>query len=75
MMYSKYQVSENDPLMGGLESDVAIPAALGGGITQLLDQNGDSTILGANVTWELDLFGRIKGMDKAAKIFVSNKPR
>ena len=70
MMYSKYQVSENDPLMGGLVSDVAIPAALGGGTTQLLDQNGDSTILGANVTWELDLFGRIKGMDKAAKIRV-----
>lgn len=70
MLYSDYRVSENDPMLGGMVSDISLPASLGGGNVQLADKDNNATTIGMNVTWELDLFGRIDGMSQAAKIRV-----
>jgi NodT family efflux transporter outer membrane factor (OMF) lipoprotein len=71
--YYNYQISENDPLMGAAVSPLAVPSNLqpnlGPSVT-LLDQKNDGFYAGANVSWELDLFGRLDNQSDAAAIRV-----
>lgn len=70
MMYSDLRISKNDPLMGGMVSTLAIPPALGGGSTKIMDRDSNATTIGLTASWELDLFGYIDGMSQAAKLRV-----
>jgi len=71
--YYNYQISENDPLMGSAVSPIAVPGnmqpTLGQSVT-LLDQQNDGFYAGANISWELDLFGRLDNQSDAAAIRV-----
>ena len=66
-----YQISKNDPLLGPAVSPIAVPAQvqpmLGESIT-LTDQQNQAMFVGASITWELDLFGRIDQQANAAEL-------
>lgn len=71
--YYNYQLSKNDSLMGPAlsplsETTSALPAQLGS--TTLLDNQHDGGFLGASITWELDILGRIDHQSNAAEIRV-----
>lgn len=68
--YMDLRISENDPMMGGAVSGVALPDALGGGSVKLMDRDPNSSFLGATIAWEADLFGRIDSLSRAAEIRV-----
>ncbi len=68
--YLDMRVSENDPLMGAAVSGMPVPDALGGGSVKLMNRDPNSTIIGATIAWEADLFGRIDGLSQAAQIRV-----
>lgn len=69
--FADYQISENDPLLGPAVSPVAVPTQvqpmLGESIT-LMDKQNQSMFIGANISWELDLFGRIDQQAQAAEL-------
>ncbi|UGA56150.1 efflux transporter outer membrane subunit [Vibrio sp. VB16] len=71
--YYNYQLSKNDSLMGPAlsplgESTSALPPSLSN--TTLLDNQHDGGFLGASITWELDILGRIDHQSNAAEIRV-----
>lgn len=69
--YYNYQISENTPLIGEAVSPITIPSGLqpafGDSIT-LANAQQDGLMLGATISWEADLFGRIAHQVNAAKI-------
>ncbi|GLS92104.1 outer membrane protein [Psychromonas marina] len=71
--YYNYQISENDPLLGAAVSPVSVPSSmqpmLGQSVT-VMDQQNDGFFAGANISWELDLFGRLDNQSDAAAIRV-----
>lgn len=66
--YMNAQLSKNEALTGAGVAGVPLPPSFGGGDIKLVDRNADDFILGASVSWELDLFGQIDGMSQAASI-------
>ncbi|MGY5450248.1 efflux transporter outer membrane subunit [Agarivorans sp. MS3-6] len=63
--YTSYQLSKNDPLTGPA---FGIDNPLGGGQLDLLERQNGGFFAGANVSWEMDLFGRINKQVSAAEI-------
>ncbi|MEG0009563.1 MAG: efflux transporter outer membrane subunit [Aeromonas sp.] len=66
--YTDSRLSENGALTGPAVSPLALPGALGGGTAQLMDRDPTAAFVGVNVSWELDLFGRIDSLSQAAAI-------
>lgn len=71
--YYNYQLSENSSLMGPAlsplgESNSSVPSELSG--VTLLDNQHDGVFVGATISWELDLMGRIDRQANAAAIRV-----
>lgn len=67
--YTKMRLSKNESIAGDLvDTNVSVPDALGGGTLNLLDRNPEDFYAGINASWELDLFGRIDSLTKAASI-------
>ncbi|MBY6094745.1 efflux transporter outer membrane subunit [Ferrimonas balearica] len=68
--YQHYRLSEYDPLAGGALTatmpDLGQPGA--GQPLNLIDRDNGAFVVGANISWELDLAGRLKGMDTLAGI-------
>ncbi|MBY6186702.1 efflux transporter outer membrane subunit [Marinobacter hydrocarbonoclasticus] len=68
--YQHYRLSEYDPLIGGALTatmpDFGQPG--GGQPLNLLDRDNGAFVVGANVSWELDLAGRLEGMNNLAGI-------
>ncbi|WP_221076298.1 efflux transporter outer membrane subunit [Agarivorans aestuarii] len=63
--YTSYQLSKNDPLAGpafGIENPIS------GGEFDLIEQQNGGFFAGINVSWEMDLFGRIDKQVSAAEI-------
>ncbi|WP_163132173.1 efflux transporter outer membrane subunit [Agarivorans sp. Alg241-V36] len=63
--YTSYQLSKNDPLAGpafGIENPIS------GGEFDLIERQNGGFFAGVNVSWEMDLFGRIDKQVKAAEI-------
>lgn len=74
--YYNYQFSKNDSALGPILNPLgqSVPGldniAPGLGSMTLMDNQHDGFALGANLSWELDLFGRIDKQSEAAKIRV-----
>ncbi|MGB2078466.1 MAG: efflux transporter outer membrane subunit [Vibrio sp.] len=67
--YANLRLSKNEAMTGGLvDANVNVPDSLGGGNLKLLDRDPEDFYAGINASWELDLFGRIDSMSKAASI-------
>lgn len=68
--YQHFRLSEFDPLAGGALTatmpDLGLPGA--GQPLNLIDRDNGAFTVGANVSWELDLAGRLKGMENLAGI-------
>ncbi|MDO6684102.1 MULTISPECIES: efflux transporter outer membrane subunit [unclassified Agarivorans] len=63
--YTSYQLSKNGPLTGpafGIDNPIS------GGQLDLLERQNGGFFAGANVSWEMDLFGRINKQVSAAEI-------
>ena len=70
--YYSYQLSKNDsalaPVLNPLGDSVpALEGTAAGGVT-VMDNQHDGFALGGNISWELDLFGRLDRQSSAAQI-------
>ncbi|WP_394126290.1 efflux transporter outer membrane subunit [Vibrio hepatarius] len=66
--YVNYQLSQNDSLLGPV-FDLSNTVEGATGMT-LLDEQHDGGFIGASISWELDLFGRLDRQSTAAAIRV-----
>lgn len=65
--YTSYGISENDPLLGPA---VTASNPMTGEPLNLVDDSSGAFLAGANISWEMDLFGRIEAQSQAASIRV-----
>ncbi|MBY5990870.1 efflux transporter outer membrane subunit [Ferrimonas balearica] len=73
--YHHARLSEYDPLLGGALTATMPDLGQGGAVLppagqdlNLLDRDNGAFVVGANVSWEMDLFGRLDAMDQLAGI-------
>lgn len=69
--YYHYQISKNTPLVGDMVSPISVPPnlqpALGSSVS-VADNQQSGLLLGASISWEVDLFGRLEHQAQAAQI-------
>ncbi|GIU53916.1 MULTISPECIES: efflux transporter outer membrane subunit [Shewanella] len=58
-----YGISEKDPLLGAAVSGINF-----GGQNLALDNDYQGAVVGANISWEMDIFGKIDSLSNAASI-------
>ncbi|WP_394130226.1 efflux transporter outer membrane subunit [Shewanella maritima] len=61
-----YGISEKDPLLGGIVSGIDNP--LNGQTIDLVDRDQYGFMVGANISWEMDIFGKLDALSQAASI-------
>ncbi|NKF49375.1 efflux transporter outer membrane subunit [Shewanella sp. WXL01] len=61
-----YGISEKDPLLGDMVSGIQNP--LNGQQLELIDKDQYGFMVGANISWEMDVFGKLDALSQAASI-------